>query len=233
MMLAALVGAPYCRGMADIDSSALPQAVAPHERAPERRRAELLAAATAEFAAHGFAGARMQVVADRTTSNKALIYGYFGSKEGLYLAVLESLYASIRKEEQALALDALAPEQALRRLVRFTFDYYVAHPEFVAIISNENLMSARFLKQSASASAVNRPIIDTLARLLERGRKAGVFRSRLDPIDVYLSISSLGYMYVSNRHTLGIVFGRDLMAPDALRRRLRSITDTVLRSVAS
>ena len=219
--------------MADTDTETSERSVAPHERAPERRRHELLAAAIAEFAAHGFAGARMQVIADRTTSNKALIYGYFGSKQGLYMAVLESLYASIRAEEQALALDGFPPVEALRRLVRFTFEYYTANPHFVAIISNENLMSARFLKQSASASAVNRPIIDTLAGLLKRGRDAGVFRSGLDPIDVYLSISALGYMYVSNRHTLSIVFGRDLMKPTQVRRRLASITDTILRSVAA
>ena len=219
--------------MADLDTISSEPSVAPHERAPERRRRELLAAATAEFAAHGFAGARTQVIADRTTSNKALIYGYFGSKEGLYLAVLESLYASIRAEEQALALDELPPVEALRRLVRFTFEYYLANPHFVAIISNENLMGARFLKQLPTASAVNRPIIDTLGAILKRGQADGVFRAGLDPVDVYLSISSLGFMYVSNRHTLSIVFGRDLMQPARIRRRLASITETVLRAVAT
>lgn len=193
----------------------------------------MLAAATIEFAAHGFSGARTQVIADRTSSNKALIHGYFGSKEGLYLAVLESLYASIRAEEQALALDAHPPVEALRRLVRFTFEYYVANPHFVAIISNENLLGARFLTRSATASAVNRPIIDTLAAILKRGRNEGVFRAGLDPVDVYLTISSLGFMYVSNRHTLSIVFGRDLMQPARVRRRLASITETVLRAVAA
>ena len=219
--------------MPDLDADLSARAVVPHERAPERRRIELLAAATVEFAAHGFAGARMQVIADRTSSNKALLYGYFGSKEGLYLAVLESLYASIRAEEQTLALDALAPDEALRRLVRFTFEYYMSHPHFVAIISNENLMQARFLKRSASASAVNRPIIETLTAILKRGQDAGLFRTELDPIDVYFTISALGYMYVSNRHTLKIVFGRDLMSPIQVQQRLSSISDTVLKSVAA
>ena len=219
--------------MPDAETNLSEPSVAPHERAPGRRRRELLAAATIEFATHGFAGARTQVIADRTTSNKALIYGYFGNKEGLYLAVLESLYASIRAEEQALALDELPPVEALRRLVRFTFEFYVANPHFVAIISNENLMGARFLKLSASASAVNRPIIDTLAVILKRGRADGVFRAKLDPVDLYFSISALGYMYVSNRHTLSIVFGRDLMDPTEVQRRLASITDMILSSVAA
>ena len=107
--LAGVGGRPYGEAMPDANARLPERSVAPHERAPERRRQELLAAATIEFATHGFAGARTQVIADRTTSNKALIYGYFGSKEGLYLAVLESLYASIRAEEQTLALDALPP----------------------------------------------------------------------------------------------------------------------------
>ena len=216
---------------ANADTEATP--VAPNERAPERRRQELLRAAIAEFAAHGFAGARMQVIADRTNSNKALIYSYFGNKQDLYLAVLEFLYSSIRAEEQALALETLPPIEAMQRLVRFTFNYYVENPDFVAILSNENLMQARFLKQSLSAPAVNRPIIAMLADILRRGSDAGLFRSGIDPVDFYISISALGFMYVSNRHTLGIAFGRDLMAADQLRCRLAAITDIVLRAVAA
>lgn len=207
--------------------------VAPNERAPERRRQELLQAAIAEFAAHGFAGARMQVIADRTNSNKALIYGYFGNKQDLYLEVLEFLYSSIRAEEQKLALGSLAPVEALESLVRFTFNYYVRHPEFVAILSNENLMQARFLRQSVSTPVVNRPIIAMLADILQRGTEAGLFRSGLDPVDFYISISALGFMYVSNRHTLGIAFGRDLMEADQLQLRLAAVTDMILRAAAA
>lgn len=185
----------------------------------------------AEFAAHGFAGARMQVIADRTNSNKALIYSYFGSKQKLYLAVLESLYENIRAEERALNLSALPPVEALKRLVAFTFDYYVRNPQFVAVINNENLHGGRFLRESKRALAVNRPIIEMLADILDRGSAEGVFRAGLDPVDVYFSISALGYMYVSNRYTLGIAFGRDLMRPLSLRQRLVSITEMVLRYV--
>ena len=103
----------------------------------------------------------------------------------------------------------------------------------MAIISNENLMQARFLKRAASASAVNRPIIETLTAILKRGQDAGLFHAELDPVDVYFTISALGYMYVSNRHTLKIVFDRDLMDPVQVRQRLSSISDTVLKSVAA
>ena len=207
--------------------------VAPNERAPERRRQELLRAATAEFAAHGFAGARMQVIADRTNSNKALIYSYFGSKQALYLEVLESLYSDIRSEEQALSLGALPPIEALRCLVEFTFNYYVDNPDFVAILSNENLMQARFLRQSASAPAVNRPVITMLTDILRRGADLGLFRSGIDPIDFYISISALGFMYVSNRHSLGIAFGRNLMEADQLRSRLVGIIELILWGIAA
>ena len=207
--------------------------VAPHEKAPERRRKELIAAAKTEFAEHGFAGARVQRIADRTNSNKALLYGYFGSKQGLYLAVLEGLYEDIRAREGALNLHELAPQPALEKLVSFTFGYYVDNPDFVAILSNENLLGARSLRQSNRILAMNIPIVDALTDIICRGQKAGLFRRNIDVIDLYISLSALGFMYVANRRTLGIVFGRDLMAPLNRRRRLVTVTDMVMRYVGT
>lgn len=206
--------------------------VARHEKAPERRRKELIEAARAEFAAHGFAGARVQRIADRTNSNKALLYGYFGSKQGLYLAVLENLYEDIRSRECALNLQALPPTAALETLVAFTFGYYVDNPDFVAILSNENLLGARFLRNSGRILAMNTPIVDALTDIVRRGQAAGAFRDNIDVLDLYLSLSALGFMYVANRHTLGVVFGRDLMSPINLRRRLVTITRMVVGYVA-
>jgi AcrR family transcriptional regulator len=205
--------------------------VAPHEKAPERRRKELIAAARMEFAEHGFAGARVQRIADRTNSNKALLYGYFGSKQGLYVAVLEGLYEDIRTREAALSLHELVPQAALERLVSFTFGYYVDNPDFVAILSNENLLGARSLSQSKRILAMNTPIVDALSDIIRRGQKVGAFRKNIDVIDLYISLSALGFMYVANRRTLGIVFGRDLMAPLNRRRRLVTVTDMVMRYV--
>ena len=206
--------------------------VARHEKAPERRRKELVEAAKAEFANHGFAGARVQRIADRTNSNKALLYGYFGSKQGLYLAVLENLYEDIRGRECALDLQALPPVVALETLVTFTFGYYVENPDFVAILSNENLLGARFLRNSDRILAMNTPIVDALTDIVRRGQADGLFRENIDVLDLYLSLSALGFMYVANRHTLGIVFGRDLMSPINLRRRLVTIIHMVMRYVA-
>ena len=207
--------------------------VAPHEKAPERRRKELIAAAKIEFAEHGFAGARVQRIADRTNSNKALLYGYFGSKHGLYLAVLEGLYEDIRGREAALNLHELQPLAALETLVAFTFGYYVDNPDFVSILSNENLLGARALSQSNRILAMNVPIVDALTDIIRRGQKAGLFRRNIDVVDLYISISALGFMYIANRRTLGIVFGRDLMAPLNRRRRLVAVTDMVMRYVGA
>jgi AcrR family transcriptional regulator len=205
--------------------------VAPHERAPERRKQEILQAALIEFSTRGFGGARISEIIAHTNSNKSLIYSYFGSKEKLYVAVLEDQYARIRRAEQALHLADLPPVDAMARLVRFTFQYYIENPHFVSIISNENLHQGRWLKRSDKAVAVNMPVIDACSAVLARGVREGVFRDGIDPVDLYLSISALGFLYVSNRHTLGIIFNRDLMAPAALRRRMRSIIEMVLRHV--
>ncbi len=113
----------------------------------------------------------------------------------------------------------------------FTFGYYVDNPDFVAILSNENLLGAQSLRQSKRILAMNTPIVDALSDIIRRGQDAGVFRENIDVIDLYISLSALGFMYVANRRTLGIVFGRDLMAPLNLRRRLVMVTDMVMRYV--
>jgi AcrR family transcriptional regulator len=170
-------------------------------------------------------------IAASANINAAHLYHYFGSKEGLYTAALEEIYARIRAEEAKLALDRLPPIEAMKRLVAFTFGYYLDNPHFVAIINNENLYGGTFLKHSDKAVALNIPIIESLARLLARGAREGIFRPSIDPVDLYISITGLGYVYVSNRHTLGIIFDRDLMRPAAIRQRLATMTDMVLRYV--
>ncbi|CAB3796244.1 TetR/AcrR family transcriptional regulator [Pararobbsia alpina] len=220
------------RRMNAANTKAKKTAVGRGERAPERRKQEFLDAARKEFAEKGYGGASINDIAAHTDSNKALVYNYFGSKEGLYVAVLESMYADIRHKEQALQLEEMEPEDALQKLVAFTFEYYIANPEFIAILNGENMLGGRFIKQSAFAPTLNSTIVDTLSRILQRGVASGVFRDGIDPVDLYLSITGLGYTYVSNRHTLGIVFGRDLMKRNALKQRLANISEMVTRYVA-
>ena len=201
-------------------------------RDAERTRASILAAATEEFAAHGLSGARVDRIASRAATNKRMLYYYFGDKEGLWLAVLEAAYEHIRGEEQRLRLLDLSPVAGVRALCRFTWRYFVAHPEFLSLLNTENLHRARYLARSTRVRALHSPLVATLSELLERGCRAGVFRPGVDPVQLYISIAALGYFYLGNAHTLSVIFGRDLLAPRARSRRLAHATDLVLRSLA-
>lgn len=197
-------------------------------RDAERTRAEILQAATAEFADVGLGGARIDRIAERAKVNKRLLYYYFDSKDKLFTAVLEDTYANIRLAEQQLRLEDLPPVTALRRLVEFTWAYYLEHPEFLTLLNSENLHKARHLQASDRIREMNSPVLQTLGRILERGRADGVFRGGVDPLQLYISIASLAYFYLSNNHTLSAVFGRSLATPRALEERLSHITEVVL-----
>ena len=197
-------------------------------RDAERTRAAILDAATQEFARHGLSGARVDRIAIKADINKRMLYHYFGGKEALFLAVLEATYARIRTAETTLSLLDVAPEESVRRLVEFTWRYYLEHPEFIPLLNNENLYRARHLKRSPSLKAMNSPLIDTLAQVLGRGRRDGVFRPGVDALQLYVSIASLAYFFLSNNHTLSAIFGRDLATPAARRARLAHMTAMVL-----
>jgi AcrR family transcriptional regulator len=202
-------------------------------RDADRTRASILAAATHEFARHGLGGARVDRIADRARSNKRMLYYYFGNKEDLFLAVLERVYADIRAAEQDLNLLDGSPVNGVRRLIGFTWRYFLEHPEFLTLLNSENLHKARHLKRSRHIRAMNSPLIATLAELLRRGRRAGVFRDGVDPLQLYISIAALSYFFLSNNHTLSTVFGRNLFAPTEQRARLAHMTGLVLGFLAS
>jgi TetR/AcrR family transcriptional regulator len=202
-----------------------------NRRDPERTRNAILAAAQAEFAAHGLSGARVDAIARRARANKRMIYHYFGSKAELYLAALERVYEDLRGTERTLDLARLPPETAIRRLVEFTFDYSRAHPEMISLINNENLHRARHLRRSTKVRELHSPFVQMLGEILERGVEAGVFRRGLNPIELYITIAALSYFYLSNNWTLSTIFGRDLAAAAALRRRKRHNIDMVLHAI--
>lgn len=196
-------------------------------RDPDRTRSAILDAATAEFARHGLGGARVDRIAAAAGANKRMLYYYFGDKERLFLAVLEAAYARIREAEQGLSLGDLAPVESVRRLIEFTWNYYLGHPEFMTLLNSENLHRARHLKKSRRARALNSPLIETLRVVLERGVREGSFRSGVDPLQLYVSIAALSYFYLSNNYTLSAIFGRDLAAPEAKRTRVRHMTEVI------
>ncbi len=197
-------------------------------RDADRSQGTILAAARDEFALHGLGGARMDRIAERAGLNKRLIYYYFDDKEQLFRAVLEQAYLHIREEERKLNLLNLSPAQALRRLVEFTWTYYLEHPEFLTLLNSANLHKARHLEGSLRVREMNSPLIATLGEILERGRKDGSFRGGIDPVQLYVSIAGLSYFYLSNNHTLSAIFGRDLMTAKARHERLAHMCDVIL-----
>jgi AcrR family transcriptional regulator len=202
-------------------------------RDPARTRRRILTAAKKEFAKLGLSGARVDVIAERAKVNKRMIYHYFASKDGLFLAVLEQAYTDIRKAEQTLDLDHLEPIEAIRALVAFTWRYYLRNPEFLRLVNSENLHQGRHLKASKTIREIHSPLERMVADILRRGEESGVFRSNIDPVQLNISIAALGYYYLTNRHTLSILFDRDLGAECALDARLAFISDSVIDSLRS
>ena len=202
-------------------------------RDPVATRARILNAARTEFARLGLSGARVDAIAARAKANKRMLYHYFGSKQGLFLAVLEDAYGDIRAAERKLQLEHLEPREALQTLVSFTWKYYLKHPEFLTLVNSENLHKARHLKKSKVIGEMHEYLVAMVAGLLQRGIRQGVFRKGVDPVQLSITIAAIGYYYLTNRFTGTIIYQRDLMAPQALKQRLAFNLDTILRLVAA
>jgi len=166
--------------------------------------------ATRVFAQKGYSGARVDEIADRTRTTKRMIYSYFGGKERLYIAVLERAYARIREAEQTVDVEHLDPVAAIRHLAELTFDHHEAHPEFIRLVSIENIHRAEHMGKSSILARLNSTAVAVIARILVAGRAAGVFRPDVDALDVHMLISSYCVFRMANRHTFGALFGRDL-----------------------
>lgn len=201
-------------------------------REPERSKRDILAAATAEFAAKGLAGARVDQIAKRARINKRMLYQYFGDKEALWLAALEAAYENMRREERLLDVATMSPREGMAALMRFNFQYCSSHPEFISLLNNENLHKAKYLKKSKRVRELYSPLLSLISDLLARGEKSGVFRRGVDPVALYLTIASLGYFYFSNIHTLSTIFGRDLGARASRDAQAELFVDVILRSLA-
>jgi len=197
----------------------------------EASMADILRVATAEFADKGLSGARIDEIAAATRTSKRMIYYHFGGKEGLYLAVLEKSYQRIREIEAQLSLEDLPPEDALRKLVAFTFDYHQDNEDFIRLVMTENIHRGEFLAQSKTIQQLNATAIDSARQIYERGVKAHVFRQDIDATDLHMSISALCFFNVANRHTFSLIFKRELASPAALRARRDSIVEMIIRFV--
>ena len=211
--------------------SAVAKSAAPRTNDPERTMADIIEVATHEFSEKGLAGARIDVIAEAMRTSKRMIYYYFGSKEGLYVRVLEEAYRRIRAIESGLHLEDLAPEDALRKLVGFTVDYQLANPDFIRLVMTENIHRGEFLAQSKAIHKLNVPAILAVREVYQRGVDAGVFRAGIDPVDLHMSISALSFFNTANRHTFALIFKRDMDSPAAIVARRDSIIEMVVRFV--
>ena len=201
------------------------------ELAAQETQENILRAATRIFAKHGFSGGRIDQISKAAKSHDRMIYYYFGSKEGLYIAVLEDLYRRFNEAESALRFDVEQPVEALVAVVGFIWDYYQRNPEFITLLNDENLQRGKHIAKSLRARDYSSAAIEVLGSVLSSGVDKGVFRSGLAARDVYLMIAGLNYFYLSNRHTLSAFLGEKLESPDALAHWHQFVIDTVLRAV--
>jgi AcrR family transcriptional regulator len=198
---------------------------------PEGNRRNIIDVATQEFAEKSFSGARVDEIAARTKTSKRMIYYYFGGKEGLYIAVLEDAYRRIRSIESSLDLAHQPPEEALKTLVGFTFDYQNAHPEFIRLVMNENILHGAYVARSKDIQQLNRAVINAVGELLARGQRQSIFRPDIDPVDLHMSISALCFFNVANRATFSTIFKRDMSSRKAVAERRAQVIDVILRYV--
>ena len=198
---------------------------------PERTKADILEVAADEFAMHGLSGARVDAIAERMRTSKRMIYYYFGDKEGMFRAVLENAYSSVRAIEALLALEALEPEEALRNLVEQTFENDDANEAFIRLVAIENVHRGEHLANAERIQKINRRIIDVIENILRRGRAVGIFRDDLDAIDVHMAMSALCFFRVSNKYTFGKIFEVDLSSPERARQHKRMAVEAISRLV--
>lgn len=204
---------------------------APARRDAVATQAALIQAAISEFSRNGFAGARVDEIARTAGVNKQLVYHYFNSKQGLYLVALESVYSEIREKEKQLSLEALEPLEAMSQLVAFSFDYLAEHPEFIALLTDENRNRASHILESNVLRKMHSPFIDMLDATLKQGVARGVFRSDIDALNLYISIAGISYFFFSNNHTLSAIFGKSLGSRAALAQRRRHVIEFALNAL--
>ncbi len=197
-------------------------------RDADRTRAEILAVATREFADRGYAGARVDEIAAKTSTTKRMIYYYFGGKEQLYVTVLEQAYIRIRTLEQQLDVEHLDPVAAIRELAGLTFDHHESHPDFIRLVSIENIHHGEHIARSEILSGLANPALDVLDAILTRGRAAGEFRADVDALDVHQVISAFCVFRTANRHTWRALFGRDMLDPERRDHQRRMLCDLVV-----
>ncbi len=201
------------------------------EAAAQATRDSILRAATKVFAKYGYDGGSVEKISKAANSYDRMIYYYFGSKEGLFIAVLEGIYKRMDEAEAAIELDVTRPVEALTAVIRFVLGYYRRNPEFVTLLNTENLHKGRHIAKSLRAREYSSHAIEIIQRIVEGGVAQGLFRPDVAARDLYLLVAATGYFYTSNRHTLSAFLGEPLETQDAIAHWEEFVIETVLRTV--
>ena len=210
----------------------MPQSTKPRKRRTAAlSRQQIVKAAIAEFALKGFDGARVDEIARRSGTNKTLLYHHVGNKDRLFTAALEATYQTIRERQRDFVMRQMEPETGIRELVRLLMSIWVEHPEYGKLLASENFHGGKHVRRSKLIGEMYQQLVEALNKLVQRGVAAGVFRPNLDPIDLYISASSLSAYYVAHQHTLNAIFHIDVMNPRRLAQREAHIADMILRYV--
>jgi TetR/AcrR family transcriptional regulator len=199
-------------------------------RDPERTRRRLLGVAQQQFAAKGFAGARVDEIARRARVNKQALYYHFGSKEALFREALESGYRKFRELDRGLDVSQMSALDGLAALVEVNYDYLHQSPELLAMIMDANREKGRLLHRTR-IHEINASLVGAIRSILARGEREGVFRSGIDAEQFFLSFISLLTFYFTNRYTLSAVLSRNLSSDRAVRERRVHIIDLLLRAI--
>ncbi|AUN32272.1 hypothetical protein IP70_03430 [alpha proteobacterium AAP38] len=200
----------------------------PRAAEADETKANILAVARREFADKGLMGARIDEIAEKTDTSKRMIYYHFGSKEGLYQAVLEQEYIAIRDSEAALPILDVGAEEALKAHIRLTFDHHFKNPEFVRLVMNENILHGSFIGNVDGIKRRSQHVIQGLKAILDKGVAEGLFRADIDPVELHMTISALSFYNVSNRYTFSTIFGYELGSEEAAARRKEQVVEIVM-----
>jgi TetR/AcrR family transcriptional regulator len=203
--------------------------VASPRESSRRTREEIIEASLYEFSNKGYDGGRVDEIALRAGINKNVLYHHFGNKDSLFVAVLQHTYECIRARQQDMQLRTLDPETGMRRLVVFTGRIWVQFPEFQRLLMSENLVGGKHMAQLVEVHDLYNPLLATITDLLGRGTSEGVFRAGIDPVDLYISITSLTAHYVNNQHTFEAIFNQKLMTPQRVKQRLDHAAEMIIR----
>lgn len=195
----------------------------------EITKRKILETAELVFAEKGLYGSRVDEIAERAEVNKRMLYAHFGSKEQLYVAVLEEVYSRLaRWEDPLLSTRELDCEEAIHRIIRRSFEFLYRNPTFVKLVMWENLNEARYLEQS-SVPNERGASLGLLRGSLRQGIEKGIFRSDIDLDEMVLSINQFCFSYFSNIHTFGQIMQIDFGKKEEAEKRADHVADMIFK----